>query len=109
MGTRPGTRHLGKLAGRIVAKKVATKMPGNVAANMVENIPEKMRNNGIIASASKQFQRGNVIVIQVNIEGVDARKLVETKVGKERAEKIDGWLSLLPARIRGELQYFMLQ
>mmetsp|Transcript_17392 Transcript_17392/g.46076 ORF Transcript_17392/g.46076 Transcript_17392/m.46076 type:complete len:140 (-) Transcript_17392:67-486(-) len=75
---------------------------------MCSNIPVKMAENGIKAFAELQFARGNLLVLQVTIEGVDVRTLVAKKAGPECAAKISGCLNFLPERARDELTDIML-
>jgi len=108
-GEKVGTRSLGRLTGALANRAVsAEKFSQILGGQMCESLPLKMAENGIKAFAELQFARGNLLVLQVTIEGVDVRTLVAKKAGPECAAKISGCLNFLPERARDELTDIML-
>eukprot|EP00930_Biecheleria_cincta_P062727 TRINITY_DN48176_c0_g1_i1.p1 TRINITY_DN48176_c0_g1~~TRINITY_DN48176_c0_g1_i1.p1 ORF type:complete len:330 (+),score=48.06 TRINITY_DN48176_c0_g1_i1:25-990(+) len=107
--TAVGTRHLGRLAGHIVAKAVSEETFGSkVADEMVRMLPESMVQSGIKTIVSKEFQRGNVIVLLVTIQSVDIPNLVEANAGPKQAGRLSSWLGLLPGLLRDEIHSLVL-
>eukprot|EP00746_Dinoflagellata_sp_MGD_P135486 gnl/MRDRNA2_/MRDRNA2_69519_c0_seq1.p1 gnl/MRDRNA2_/MRDRNA2_69519_c0~~gnl/MRDRNA2_/MRDRNA2_69519_c0_seq1.p1 ORF type:complete len:331 (-),score=55.52 gnl/MRDRNA2_/MRDRNA2_69519_c0_seq1:31-1023(-) len=108
-GDKVGTRHLGKLAGKIAGGFVSQdKVAANIATKLEDRVPEQLKENGITASCSKQYQRGNVLVLLVKVEAVNIHKIIEGKGGKEKADEANRWIRRCPKRMQQELSHFFM-
>jgi len=106
-------KRFGKLLGKLASKVVTDdKFGKGLAKKLEESIPHKMAENGISAKATKQFQKGNLIVLMVEVQHVDVRGLVKQKGAEPRVQKIVDFvltvISILPFRYRTEVENAVL-
>mmetsp|Transcript_102456 Transcript_102456/g.330555 ORF Transcript_102456/g.330555 Transcript_102456/m.330555 type:complete len:326 (-) Transcript_102456:407-1384(-) len=100
---------LGKLANSLVSDDRFSK---KIAVKLEEMIPARMSARaGVTATAAKQFQRGNLIVMLVTVEHVDVRRMVQLKRGEAKVGWVDflmTLLTLMPLCLRVDLEHVLL-